>query len=126
MSWIWNVMLSFGDEEFWEEDEEEALEDCKALQSINSWLEADKVRKYGPLTNLAPCATGNGTGMSANIYGGGFKHLDMDIFIQLVESQPWHDRDSVQLFIQGEQDSKFTLIEFDAVQPEPELPQPQA
>lgn len=120
MSWIWNVILSFGDEEFWEEDEEEALEDCKALQSINSWLEEDKVRNYGPLMDLAPCATGNGTGMSANIYGGGFKHLDMDKFLQVVARQQWRDRASVQLFIQGEEDSKFTLMQLVAVQTEPE------
>ncbi|MCW3054410.1 MAG: hypothetical protein JWN14_3580, partial [Chthonomonadales bacterium] len=111
MSWIWNVMLSFGDAEFWEEDAEEALESCPALDSINSWLNADKVHNYGPLTDLTSCTFGNGTGMSANVWGGGFQHFDMEAFIGVVARQHWRDRASVQLFIQGEEESKFTVIE---------------
>jgi hypothetical protein len=119
MSWIWNVLLSFSDEEYWEDGAEEALESCPALDSINSWLQSDKMRNYGPLTSLTECATGNGTGMSANVWGGGFNHFDMEEFIAVVERQQWRDRASVQLFIQGEEDSKFTLIELDEP-PEPE------
>jgi len=50
------------DEEYWEEDAEEALESCPALDNINAWLEADKVHNYGLLTDLTACATGNGVG----------------------------------------------------------------
>lgn len=106
------MILSFSDEEYWEEGAEDALESCPALDNINIWLEADKVRNYGPLTDLTACATGNGTGMNANVWGGGFKHFDIEQFIDLVERQPWRDPDSVQLFIQGENASKFTAIEF--------------
>lgn len=35
MSWIWNVILSFSDEEYWEEGAEDALESCPALDNIN-------------------------------------------------------------------------------------------
>ena len=112
MSWIWNVILSFSDEEYWVEDEEEVLQSCAAIDSINIWLQADEVRNYGPLNDLTACVTGNGVGMNANVWGGGFKHFDIDEFIAVVDRQPWHDRDSVQLFIQGEEDRKFTLIEF--------------
>ncbi len=120
MSWTWNVILSFSNEEMWEEGVEDVLESCSALDNINEWLEADKVHNYGPLTDLAPCAAGNGSGMSANIYGGGFKHFDMEAFTKVVARQQWHDRASVQLFIQGEDAGKFTLMELAAEALKPE------
>jgi len=113
MSWKWNVMLSFGGAEFWAEDAEGALESCPALDRINSWLNADIVHNYGPLTDLTSCTFGNGTGMSANVWGGGFQHLDMEEFLKVVAVQHWRDRASVQLFIQGEEDSRFTLMVLD-------------
>jgi hypothetical protein len=38
MSYIWNVMLSFSNEELWEDDEEEARETCEPLERINAWI----------------------------------------------------------------------------------------
>lgn len=71
MSYIWNVILSFSSAEFWHEDEPQ--DNCEALNKINEWLLADKVHLYGPLMDLTACANGNETGMSANVYGGGFQ-----------------------------------------------------
>ena len=58
-------MLSFGDDEYWEDGEDEALEVPHALQQINQWLESDKVHEYGPLTNLT--IGSGGAGMTASV-----------------------------------------------------------
>ena len=106
-------MVSFGSEEYWTEGEDEPLESCQALDNINVWLTADEVKSYGPLTSLTACATGNKVGMSANLYGGGFNHMDIEEFGEIVKKQEWHDPASVQLFIKGEEDEKFTLLAYD-------------
>jgi hypothetical protein len=113
MGWIWTVMVSFSNEELWEEGEGEAKDNCEALDNINVWLAADEVRKYGPLTELTACANGNEVGMSANLYGGGFKHFDIEGFLKNVKNQNWHDPGNLQVFIKGEEDEKFTVLEYD-------------
>ena len=113
MSWVWTVMVSFSDEELWEEGEEEARDNCEALDNINAWLEADEVKQYGPLTDLTACASGNEVGMSAYLYGGGFKHFDIEGFLEIVKNQSWHDPDNLQVFIKGEEDQNFTVLGHD-------------
>jgi len=110
MSYVWTIMLSFGNEEYWTEGEEEPQEQCQALENINAWLTADEARKYGPLIDLTTCATGNNVGMSANLYGGGFKRMNIEKLVEVIKNQKWHDPASVQLFIKGEEEEKFTLL----------------
>ncbi len=105
MSWIWNVMLSFSDEEYWPEEQEDAVEVPPALEKINEWLQLNG----GQLTDLT--LGSGGAGMNANIFGGGFKHLDIQMFIGVVQMQEWRDRSSVQLFIKDEEQGRWTLIE---------------
>ncbi len=107
MSWILTIMISFGDDEWWEADE--VRDNCESLDNVNAWLEADKIRNYGPLTALSSCAVD----MSANLYGGGFKHFDIEGFLQIVKSQNWHDPDNLQVFIKDEEDQKFTVLEYE-------------
>lgn len=47
------------------------------------------------------CEKNAGYGMDANLYGGGFKHFDIESFISVVERQNWKDRDNVQLWVKG-------------------------
>ncbi len=110
MSHVWTIMLSFGNEEYWTEGEEEPQEQCQALENINAWLKADEVRKYGPLADLTIHATGNDVGMSANLYGGGFKRMNIEKLVEVIKNQEWLDPASVQLFIKGEEEEKFTLL----------------
>ena len=73
MSFIWNVMLSFDNEELWEDGEDESRETCEPLDGINAWLSpARLVSLTGPTYE-----DDAGYGMDANLYGGGFKHFDM-------------------------------------------------
>ena len=106
MSWVWNVMLSFSDEELWEDDEDEARETCEPLERINAWID------HGRLVSLVGPTYDDdaGYGMHANLYGGGYKHFDIERFIEAVEGQEWKDRANVQLWVKGEGEESFTLI----------------
>lgn len=42
-----------------------------------------------------------GYGMDANLYGGGFKHFDIEGFIEVVRAQDWKARSKVQLWVKG-------------------------
>ena len=39
MGFVWNVMLSFDNEEVWEDGADDARETCDRLDQINSWFE---------------------------------------------------------------------------------------
>jgi hypothetical protein len=97
MGFVWNVVLSFSNEEFWEDGEDEPRATCEPLQRINEWI------SDGRLVDLTKptYAKGAGSGLDANLYGGGFKHFDIEAFIQVVASQDWKDRAAVQLFVKG-------------------------
>jgi hypothetical protein len=104
MSFIWNVILSFDDEELWEDGEDEARETCEALDQINAWFEHGRlVSLIGPTYE-----DGAGCGMDANLYGGGFKHLDIEAFVTVVEAQNWKARSKVQLWVKGAEEGMGT------------------
>ncbi len=97
MGFAWNVMLSFSNDEFWEEDEDEPRETCEPLKQINDWISNGKlVDLTGPTYEDQV-----GFGMDANLYGGGFKHFDINAFIKVVQTQAWKRPDQVQLWIKG-------------------------
>jgi hypothetical protein len=114
MSWVWNVLLSFSFEEFWEDDEEEARETCEPLERINAWI------PHGELVSLTEptYANGAGYGMHANLYGGGFKHFDIEGFIAVVAAQAWKDPANLQLWIKAEERESWEQVEL-LEQPEP-------
>jgi hypothetical protein len=97
MGWIWNVLLSCSNEEFCEEGEDEPREICEPLERINGWI------PHGKLVSLIKptYAAGAGYGMDANLFGGGYKHFDIEAFIKVVEAQNWKDRANLQLWIKG-------------------------
>lgn len=109
MGWVWNVLLSCSNEEFWEDDEFDE-ETCEPLERINQWIPHGKlVSLIGPTY-----VEGVGYGMDANLFGGGYKHFDIEGFIKVVEAQDWKDRAKVQLWVkegqEGVDDEPFTLI----------------
>lgn len=110
MGWVWNVILSFDNEELWEDGGEEARETCELLEEINAQI------NHGRLVSLVgpTYEDGVGNGMDANLYGGGFKNFDIEKFIELVKSQKWKKRSKVQLWIKGAEegmgDQPFKLI----------------
>jgi hypothetical protein len=106
MAFVWNVMLSFSDDEWWEDGEDEPRETCEPLERINAWIE------HGWLVNLISPTYGDGVGygMHANLYGGGYKHFDIEGFIEVVQAQEWKDRANLQLWIKGEEEESWTPI----------------
>ncbi len=117
MGWVWNVMLSFDNEELWEEGQEKPRRTCGALDRINAWL------PHGRLVDLVGVTFEGdvGYGMDANLYGGGFKHLNMDEFIEVVRAQRWKMRSKVQLWVKGAEEGMgtdpFSLIKLGPVPP---------
>lgn len=113
MGFIWSVILSFDNDELWEDDEEEARDTCEPLERINAWL------RHGRLVSLiGPTYQDDaGYGMDANLYGGGFKHFDIEGFIEVVNAQNWKARSKVQLWVKGNEEGMgmepFTLIPLD-------------
>ena len=108
MGFVWNIMLSFDNDELWEGDE--PLDTCPALERINAWIGS------GQLVSLTSptYAEDASFGMDANLYGGGFKHFDIEDFIAVVKAQEWKARFKVQLWVKGAEegmgDEPFTLI----------------
>lgn len=66
MGWVWTVMLSIGDEEFWTEGENHPRDSCEPLERINAWM------PHGKLISLIEptYADGIGSGMEAYLFGG--------------------------------------------------------
>ncbi|MEX2175078.1 MAG: hypothetical protein WD872_12000 [Pirellulaceae bacterium] len=110
MGFVWNVMLSFDSAELWEDGEDEARETCEPLERINAWL------PHGRLVSLiGPTYEDDvGNGLDANLYGGGFKHFDIEGFIEVVKAQDWRAQSKVQLWVKGGEEGvgtePFTLI----------------
>jgi hypothetical protein len=103
MSYVWNVILSLSDEEFWHDGEDTARETCAALDALNKWM------PHGKLVDLTKPTFKSSYGMSAHLYGGGFKHFDIEGFIAAVQAQQWKDPANVQLFLKSESDEQFSL-----------------
>jgi hypothetical protein len=129
MGFVWNVVLSFDNEELsededgegddwddgedddWDDDKENVSETCEPLEKINAWLAPNRlVSLTGPTYE-----DGVGNGLDANLCGGGFKHFDIDGFIAVVKAQNWKARSKVQLWVKGAEEGmgteRFTLIE---------------
>jgi hypothetical protein len=110
MGFVWNVILSFDNEELWEDGKDEPRETCEPLERINAWL------PHGRLVSLiGPTYDGDaGNGIDANLYGGGFKHFDIEGFIEVVKAQDWKARAKVQLWVKGAEEGmgteSFTLV----------------
>lgn len=106
LGFVWNILLSFGDDEFWVDGEDQPRSSAPALDAVNAWI------KDGKLVDLtAPTfRRGAGAGMEARLYGGGFKHFDIDGFIRTVKQQDWKDRPSVQIFICGGESRPFRVF----------------
>ena len=99
-------MLSFTNQEFWRDGEDDARERCEALDLINRQLPTDC-----QLVDLTKSTfkAGVGCGMEAHVYGGGFKRFDSTGFIEAVVAAPWRDPDNVQWFLKAESAECFTL-----------------
>ena len=109
MSFIINLLLNLSPEEFWCDESDTLGEVSPALDNINSWIgDGQLLDLSGPTYQ-----EGAGAGMHAWLYGGGFKHFDLDGFIKQVEQQTWKAPQDLQLFIKVEEEDRFTQVDLD-------------
>ena len=87
------------------DENEDFLDSVPPLDNINAWL---KENGYGELVDIGEFA-GGGKAMQSNVYGGAYNFLKIDEFIKLVKNQQWCEPENVQLLMQDEQESRFTL-----------------
>jgi hypothetical protein len=110
MGFVWNIMLSFDNEELWPDGADQPTESCEPLDRINAWIPDGRL-----VSLVGPTYRDNaGNGLDANLYGGGFKHFDIEKFIKVVEAQKWKERKKVQLWVRGAEEGMsedvFTLV----------------
>lgn len=87
MSLVTNVLLKC----LWEQP---------CVDKINEWLEEHEKGKLAKVDGYA----GGRKFMELDLYAGAFNYLDVIAFIDVVDGQPWDDREHVQLFIQEQKD----------------------
>src|SRR3954469_16334874 len=74
---------------------------------LNEWLKANG---HGPLSKLDEQAGGQKM-FTANLYLGAFNNFSVDDFIEAIRSLSWKEPESVQLFIERENDERFYAVE---------------
>jgi hypothetical protein len=105
MIWYNTVVLSFSCDE-WDEETLRPSKRFEPLKKINKWLEQ---HNYEPLSDLSKAAD---LGSNAVLFGGCYNKLRVDEFCQFVQTLKWLSIEDVQILFWGDNDSKFTLIEF--------------
>ena len=122
MSFLWNILLSFDNEEWWVDGEDQPRDTCEPLEGINRWIAGGKLVDLTGPTYME----GAGYGLDANLFGGAFKHFDIEGFIKVVEAQTWKERAKVQLWVRGAEagmcEEPFTAVRLarqKAVRPQP-------
>jgi len=105
MSWYNTIVLSFCNSE-WDSDQLNPPQDLKPLVEINKWLVNSG---FKTLTDLNEAGH---LGSNAVLLGGCYNYLDVEEFCLFVQSLPWRFLEDVQILFWGDNDSKFSVIEF--------------
>ena len=106
MSWVTDVLLITGLGERFDDDRDDFVESCKALDNINTWLEQ---HEQGKLDELSDYVVSGGKGMQCYVYGGAFNFLEVDDFVSLVLSQKWKNPKAVMLLTKESEHTVFTV-----------------
>ena len=99
------IVISFSSDE-WDEEKIRPPKTFKPLKQINKWLQQ---HHFGPLSNLSEAGD---LGSNAVLFGGCFDSLDVDEFCRFIQTLKWRSIEDVQLLFWGDNDCKFTVIEF--------------
>ncbi len=106
MSRVTNIVLAFGASEH-----DEMFPQLQALV---------RERHIGPLGDLTDDRTevaergvrwGGTKYPEVELYGAASNYLDLPAFMALMQSISWKEPDHLQLFVRGQDDSKFTVFE---------------
>lgn len=106
MSWYNTVVLSFGNNE-WDEEELRPPKSFVPLKKINQWLK--KHHFEVPLSDLGEAGD---LGSNAVLLGGTYDGLDVEKFCQFIQTLKWSSLENVQILFWGDNDSKFKVVSF--------------
>lgn len=101
VSYVTNIILTCGPSE---EDGEDVF---PAIDEVNAWL-LDNGQHSG-LTHLNG-HEGGGKAWECDVFGGAFNYLHIDEFAKAVAGARWTRPDQVQLFISGQEEDVFGLV----------------
>ncbi len=104
MSYTTTVILSFDPIEDFEEDFQDRL--SHPIVQINNRLLAEYKQVLHPFSEEMK----NGCSVSDNIWIGMFSNLDDDELTDLIRSQNWRVKESVEIIFKGEVDENLFLI----------------
>lgn len=82
------------------------------IDLLSEWIINEGIG-CGPLTQIDQHAWTRGKVMEAKIFGGGFNSIDKDNLLLFFATIPWIEKDTVQLFVKGQEEDRFTLYQFD-------------
>ena len=103
-----SIVLSFSALEYDDEDRDEedlCSRDCEPLWKVGEWLE----QHHGQtLVDLA----GTALGSNAALFGFCFNYLEIDELCQYIQGLKWRVLEAVRLLHWGDEDDRFTCIEF--------------
>jgi hypothetical protein len=74
-----------------------------AIAEIQRWLQR---HRYGELTDVAPYAGGT-KALETAVFLGAFNYLRLGDFLAAVQAAPWSYYDSVQVFVQEQNDTLY-------------------
>ena len=107
MSVVTNIILHFSILEK-EIDPDSAQEDNFVLmRKINKALIQEG---YGKFTEVQDRY--NKKALESPLFVAAFNMLDLDQFIEYIQSLPWNYPEYIQIFVQRQEEDKFTLYEF--------------
>ncbi len=104
MSWVTNVIIAAGLLNANDENDR-----VPPIESINGEL-----RKLGHGTFSRVKATASRKSLETTIHVGAFNYLSREEVLSIVRAAPWEFADSVQVFIQEQEEDLFTVHRIDA------------
>lgn len=103
MSVVTNIILSFSIME----NEISDIEDSYTnMVLINNWL---RKHDHGAFGEDATIASGGEKHLETPVYLAAFNFFDLDEFLAFLRTLPWEEPENVQVFVQGQEEEKFTV-----------------
>lgn len=78
------------------------------VEKINDWLEENHFGNFGQDVDKV---AGGKKHLETPIFVAAFNYFRLDEFLDFVRSLEWNEPQYVQVFIQGQDDEKFSLLE---------------
>lgn len=105
MSTVTNIILSFS---IIEDDRDVDGENVYFfMDSINKWLSDNNFGSFGKEAdspNTQKC-------LETPIFTAAFNYFDLGGFVAFINLLDWEERENVQIFVQEQEDDKFTIME---------------